>query len=273
MSADAFGDRMKDYESRETGPRFLPMIPVYARIDGICFSGVTKGFDYPYDARFREAMIYTTRQLVEATQARIGYTQSDEISLCWLAESYDASIYFVGKKYKMISGLSGLATVFFNRFLRESDDPFLLKVANRNPTFDARVYQVPSQTECTNTFLWREIDATKNALSMAARALYPAKELFGKKAPDLHEMLYRKGINFNDYPVAFKRGVYVQRQAVQRLIPDEKWASIPERNRPASQIVERRETVILDLPPLSKISNRNEVIFYGHSPMRFEEPK
>jgi tRNA(His) guanylyltransferase len=273
MTSDVFGDRMKDYESRETGPRFLPMIPIYARIDGSCFSSFTKGFEYPYDVRFREAMIQTTKRIVEVTNARIGYTQSDEISLCWLAESYDASIYFAGKKYKMISGLSGLATVFFNQFLTTSDDPFLRKKADLTPTFDARVYQLPTLTECTNTFLWREVDATKNALSMAARSQYPAKELFGKKAPDLHEMLYKKDINFNDYPVAFKRGVYLQHQIVQRRISDEKWATIPVARRPTSQMVNRREVAILDLPPLSKVANRNEVIFNGAIPLSFQEPK
>jgi hypothetical protein len=30
MNGDLFGDRMKDYESRETSRKFLPLTPVYA---------------------------------------------------------------------------------------------------------------------------------------------------------------------------------------------------------------------------------------------------
>ena len=32
------GDRMKMYERQEAGRRFLPLLPVYARIDGRSFS-------------------------------------------------------------------------------------------------------------------------------------------------------------------------------------------------------------------------------------------
>ena len=145
MSSDSLGDRMKAYERLETGQRFLPLLPIYARIDGRGFSRFTQGFDMPYDARFREAMLDTTRWLVEQTQARVGYTQSDEISLCWLAERYDSSIFFEGKKQKMVSQLAALATQRFNRFLLTHSDPFLRKAAERAPTFDALVFQSPQQ--------------------------------------------------------------------------------------------------------------------------------
>ena len=36
--SDNFGDRMKAYERQETARRFMPGIPVYARIDGRSFT-------------------------------------------------------------------------------------------------------------------------------------------------------------------------------------------------------------------------------------------
>ena len=53
MSTDALGDRMKAYERQETELRFIPLLPIYARIDGRGFSKFTKGFARPYDERFR----------------------------------------------------------------------------------------------------------------------------------------------------------------------------------------------------------------------------
>jgi tRNA(His) guanylyltransferase len=44
---DSLGDRMKSYESRESDRRFLPMVPVYARIDGRGFSSFTRGMERP----------------------------------------------------------------------------------------------------------------------------------------------------------------------------------------------------------------------------------
>lgn len=271
MTTDALGDRMKAYERLETGQKFLPLLPIYARIDGRGFSRFTQGFERPYDARFRAAMIDTTRWLVEQTQARIGYTQSDEISLCWFSERYDSTIFFEGKKQKMVSQLAALATQRFGRFLWTSEDAFLRAAAERAPTFDARVFQFPTQGECANAFLWREQDATKNALSMAARELYPHKALEGQNGPALHELLFAKGLNFNDYPAAFKRGVFVQRRRSMRPITPAQLAKIPADRRPADGQVLRNETVNLDMPPFGRVSNRIEVIFEGADPIPFSE--
>jgi tRNA(His) 5'-end guanylyltransferase len=117
--ADALGDRMKSYEARETDRRFLPTLPVYARIDGRGFSAFARGLDRPFDTRMTELMILTTEALVEETQARIGYTQSDEISLVWLAERADSSIFFDHRIAKMTSVLAAYATAAFTRALYE----------------------------------------------------------------------------------------------------------------------------------------------------------
>lgn len=264
---DALGDRMKTYERQETGQKFLPLLPIYARIDGRGFSRFTKGFERPYDARFRAAMLDTTKWLVEHTNARIGYTQSDEISLCWQADRYDSSIFFDGKKQKMVSQLAALATQRFNRFLWTSDDAFLRAAAERAPTFDARVFQLPNQTECANAFVWRELDATKNALSMAAREFYPHKQLMGKSGADLHELLFAKGVNFNDYPASFKRGTYVQRRRQVELLEPHVLEKIPADRRPTDGQVERNRTMVLDLPPLTRIANREQLIFEAADPI------
>ncbi|KKL92895.1 hypothetical protein LCGC14_1880070, partial [marine sediment metagenome] len=107
--SDNFGDRMKMYEKAESGRRFMPLLPVYARLDGRSFSRFTKGFNRPYDKRMSEAMIDTTKYLVEETNALIGYSQSDEISLVWYSDSIDSQIFFDGKIQKMVSVLAALA--------------------------------------------------------------------------------------------------------------------------------------------------------------------
>jgi len=59
-------------------------------------------------------MVETTNYLVEETHARIGYTQSDEISLVWQQDRYDAEVFFNGKIHKLASVLASLASVKFN---------------------------------------------------------------------------------------------------------------------------------------------------------------
>jgi tRNA(His) 5'-end guanylyltransferase len=78
------------------------------------------------------------------------------------------------------------------------------------PRFDARVYVVPTLEEAVNSFLWREQDATKNSITMAASAYYSHNELMNKNGSEKQEMLFQKEVNWNDYPTFFIRVSYVQ---------------------------------------------------------------
>ena len=49
------------------------------------------------------------------------------------------------------------------------------------------------------------MDATKNAVSMAASAYYSHRELDHKTGAQKQEMLFAKGVNFNGYPDTFKQ--------------------------------------------------------------------
>lgn len=263
---DELGDRMKSYEARETERRFLPMLPVYARIDGRNFSAFTRGMGRPFDALMIAAMVETTKGLVEWTHARIGYTQSDEISLVWQGERHESGIFFNGKIMKMTSVLAALATTLFVRSIRWAG--FGLEYENRLPHFDCRVLQLPNRAEAANMILWRELDATKNAISMAARSVYAHRELDHKNGAEMQEMLFAKGINFNDYPAAFKRGTFVRREAVERGFSEEEWNRIPEAHRPPEgSLVTRSEVRILKMPKFRAVLNREAVIFDGAAPM------
>jgi tRNA(His) 5'-end guanylyltransferase len=78
--SDDLGDRMKAYEAVETARTLDPALPIYARIDGRSVSTFTRSMRRPFDPRMAAAMISTTKHLVKETDARIGYTQSDEIN-------------------------------------------------------------------------------------------------------------------------------------------------------------------------------------------------
>lgn len=259
MSADNFGDRMKAYEAVESERRFIPLLPVYARIDGRSFSAFTRGMERPFDRRMSEAMIVTTEWLVEKTHARIGYTQSDEISLTWLAASYDSDIFFAGKIHKIISVLASMAAA---RFAKAVEDwtPYCDRLA----AFDCRAFQLPNRTEGANAFLWREQDATKNAISMAAQHYYSHKELQHKNGAEMQEMLFAKGVNFNDYPDFFKRGTFVRRVTKERQFTAAELERIPEKHRPSPDtLIERSEIERLAVPKFSTVINREAVIFDG----------
>ncbi len=259
---DDLGERMKLYELNEAGRKFIPLLPVIARIDGRSFHSFTRGMDRPFDERLCQAMVDTTVFLVKETGACMGYTQSDEITLAWYSDDIKSQIFFDGRISKIVSQLGALATLCFYRIVLEKMPGY----ANRLPTFDARAWNVPNKIEGANAFLWREWDATKNSLSMATAAYYSHNECYGKNSKDKHEMLYQKGINWNDYPTHFKRGTYVQRKLVAAPFSTQDIDSLPPlhaaRRNPDLEFI-RSECLILDLPPIATVKNRVDVIFNG----------
>lgn len=185
MKSDSLADRMKAYEQAEAGRRLMPLLPALARIDGRSFSRFTHDLERPYDERLSRVMIETTKYLVKETGARVGYTQSDEITLAWYAPDPKREIFFSGRIQKMVSVLAALTTVEFNRLLTSE----LADHLARRPVFDCRVWSVPNLSEAANTFLWRERDATKNSISMAARAYYSHEAITGCSGSEMQDKL------------------------------------------------------------------------------------
>lgn len=265
MTGDNLGDQIKAYESLESDRRFIPLLPVYARIDGRGFSGFTRTMEKPFDEVMIDLMVTTTEILVDKTHARIGYTQSDEISLVWLADEYKSSIFFDYKIAKITSVLAGLATAAFNYQLRNSKYDILSELL---PHFDCRVFQLPNKTETANVFLWREQDATKNAINGAASSLYSHNELQGKNTSEMQEMMFAKGVNFNNYPAKFKRGIFIRKENMKRQLTELELSHIPLANRPTvDQDITRSIMVKLDMPRFGSVSNREAVIFDKAEPI------
>jgi tRNA(His) guanylyltransferase len=251
------GNRSKSFEARGTNPTLIPGIPIIARMDGRAFHTFTKGLSKPYDKGMSESMIHTARRLVEEFKADLAYTQSDEITLVWKNESVENNIMFGGKTHKWISNLAAYTSVVFYKST-------VLALPNwqyLDPTFDARVWQVPSLDIAIDTLLWREWDATKNAVSMAASSAYSERELTGKNTKQRIELLHEKNINFHEYPEFFKRGTYLRKIQVLQFISDEDWEAIPSKNRPESKLVSRSRVIEIDLPPLNTIVDKVSILF------------
>lgn len=239
-------------------------LPLLARLDGRAFHTFTRDLKRPYEHGMSVAMIETTRYLVHEMTALVGYTQSDEITLAWFEASQSASDYaFDGRFQKLASVLAGMASTKFYQLVLEH----LPNKAKATPHFDCRVWQVPTLDDAAEVFIWREDDATKNSITMAAGAYYADAELDGKSSGIKQEMLWQKGVNWNDFPRFFKRGSYLQRRTYERALTDEERTRIPEPHRPPAGATCRRTQVVeLDLPPVRKIANLSAVLFERADP-------
>lgn len=261
IGIDDLGDSMKSYERRSTDRWLMAGVPVLARIDGRAFHTLTRNCERPFDEAFTVCMRETTRALVKETNATIGYTQSDEISLVWTNTDDIGNVWFSGKEHKMISTLSSLATVnFYRNCLSCSID--LGKIL---PTFDCRVWQVPRLSEAAKYFMWREWDAIKNSVSMVASSHYTVKELHGKDTNERKAMLFDdKGINWEDYPDKYKRGSFFGRiSRVKKLTPEE-LVDLPEKHQARSDPDHRITRTLVEelhLPKISTMGNPSDELF------------
>ncbi len=266
MSRDmTLGSRMKRFENQYGHLRLLDKVPAVARIDGKCFHNFCRSLPRPYDERLSQLMVETTKYLVEETNAHCGYTQSDEISLIWHEPDFNTFLIFDGRVLKLTSILAAMATAKFNQGIAQ----YLPEKVGTWPIFDARVYSVPTREDAIDYLKWREWDATRNSVAMASQSVYSHKQLHKKNISEQQEMLFAKGINWNDYPAFFKRGTYVQRQKTVRRFTTEEIAKLPplhNAHKDPNLVVERTDIVVIDMPPLAKVTNPYHVIFDSGAP-------
>lgn len=226
-----FADRMKSYEPRDKAERGLPLL---ARLDGRSFSRFTRHLTKPFDHRLTELMRNTTVYLMNEFGASIGYTQSDEITVGWVG---DSDFPFDGRFQKLASILAAACTGYFTRQLPE----MISEKSSKAVMFDARVYQVPSLQEMHNVIKWREGDAVKNSITMAASELFSHKQLQGVSGETKLEWLRERGQPWEDLKDRFKRGSFFVRAPGLRMLTDVELEAIPPQYRPTAPIV--RSTV------------------------------
>lgn len=268
MSKHAFNARMQAYEAAEADRHLIPQLPICIRMDGRCFHVFTRGLARPYDPRMTQAMIETTVTLVKTSGARIGYCQSDEVTLILYNPNPRTDPVFGGRVHKLTSLYAALATAAFQERARA----LLPETAWPTAVFDCRVWNVPTLDEAVNVLLWREFDATKNSIAMAAQHHFSHPSLQRLTAAQMQERLHQEaGVNWANYPTAFKRGTYVLRKRVVRAYTPGDLDALPPKHTARTKpglipVVARWVVAPQELPPLSSIANRVEVLFEGAPP-------
>ena len=217
------GNRMKGYEY--VTRTYLPnRMPIIIRLDGKSFHTFTRGFNKPFDNLLMSAMRTTTKKLAESISGCVfGYTQSDEISLLLKNDQTNNTEPWLKNNISKITSISAsMATLYFNRCFSNEVEEYMenwntsvklvnayVKAEETGAMFDSRVFVLP-ESEINNYFIWRQQDATRNSIQMVGQANFSHKELQYLKTNVIQDKLFtEKDINWNDYPIACKRGTAV----------------------------------------------------------------
>ena len=189
-------DRMKFYE--KTYQTDIPRrMPVVIRLDGKCFHSLAKNCEKPFDAKLWKSIVKATQAVLEETHARVAYQQSDEVSLLLIDyNKFDSQPWVGGNIQKMVSITAGIMSATFSAEWGKAG------------YFDSRVMAI-SERDIENYFVWRQQDAMRNAVAMAARTQFSQKQLHEKHIEEQKAMLGTKGFQFSDYPADFRMGTII----------------------------------------------------------------
>ncbi len=203
MKFDDFDREMRVYEE-SLDQYILPDMYMVVRLDGRSFTRLTKEvckFEAPFDVRFRDLMTDTVKALMGAGFRIVyGYTESDEISLLFHPDDNT----FGRKVRKINTTLAGEASAAFSLAL------------GRVATFDCRVVPLPNKNRVADYFVWRQEDSHRNSLN--AHCYWALRkegqtqnaataELESRSVSYKNELLFQKGINYNELPAWQKRGM------------------------------------------------------------------
>ncbi|KPV64588.1 MAG: tRNAHis guanylyltransferase [Candidatus Bathyarchaeota archaeon BA1] len=217
----------ESYWSRETEPseheifsqlQVPPEAPFFVRLDGRRFQTISEmvGAEKPFDEGFARCLVASARAIFQGNlNPALVYVASDEINVLFV---YTAP--FRRRVEKIDSILAGIASSTFSLSI--------LKLFKKPITsaFDSRII-LSSPERIVEYLTWRQRDAWRNhnnayaywhLRKMGSKPLEAAKMLRGLKTKDLHEMLFRHGVNLAQTPAWQRRGILIYREPYQKKV-------------------------------------------------------
>ncbi len=199
MEPNEFEERMREGELFHA-LRLLRGAWCVLRVDGRGFSRFTESrYEKPFDAKLHEQMVRTASALLEELQGLYAYTESDEVSVLFRPEW----TLFDREVEKLVSISAGVASAAFTH------------AAGEPAVFDSRVWMGVDEAAVVDYFRWRQADAARCALNgwcywtlrKEGQSVEEAgRALHGKSVGEKNELLFQRGINFNELPAWQRRG-------------------------------------------------------------------
>lgn len=235
MSNFKLKDRIASYQDA-SDHKLLNRVPLVISINGRAFAKSTELLDKPYCPKFAECMLSTTlRMCNEIEGALFAYQHNDEIVvLTRNDQSIETAPWYNNNLQKICSVTSSIATLHFNNCASAID----LNMQGE-PIFTSQVFMVPNMMEAMNVMIHKQQYNFHTSIQCAS--FYELlkkydkntiKEMLNGLSIDEKIDLLRQecDIDFNDYPVPFRRGAACYK--IPKVVSDgtmkNKWAANAE---------------------------------------------
>jgi tRNA(His) guanylyltransferase len=173
---------------------------IVIRVDGRSFSRLTERTCVkPFDTEFHRKMTDAAKAVLTSLHGAYAHTQSDEISILLP----HATNLFDREVEKLVSVAASSATASLSLSLGAPVE------------FDARLWLGARRGDVVDYFRWRQADATRSALNnwcywtlrKEGKSVKEAtRAMLGLSVAGKNELLFSRGINFNDVPAWQRRG-------------------------------------------------------------------
>ncbi len=196
-------------KEREIYASLRTVPPFFVRIDGRNFRRTLSSlhFERPYDIAFTRALAAASEMLVRDSGLgpRFAFAFSDEIN------AFFCETPFRGRVEKLDSIAASFAASALTLTLE----------LNTPVSFDARTIPI-TKGDVTPYLIWRQSEAWRNHVhaygyyslrESGCTAREAHKKLYKMTSSDIHELVFRQGINLAKTPAWQRRGILVYKQA------------------------------------------------------------
>lgn len=216
-------DRIENYR-QIVDSRIMPKVPIVICINGRNFAKTTQLLDKPFCKDFYECILATMLKLCSNIEGSIfAYQHNDEIVIITKNDqNIDTDPWCDNKIQKICSITSAAATLYFNEAISS-----LQLNTSGDSLFTSQIFGVPNQSEAINTIIYHQQQNFHTSIQSAC--LYNLLNKYDKNTikdmlnglnidEKIGLLLQECDINFNDYPLSFKRGAAVYK--TQQIVDD-----------------------------------------------------
>ena len=192
--------------------------PFFLRLNGWKFKELSEAInaEKPFDKKFAECLVYAGRELFEkGFSPALIYVVSDELNILFTSPAP-----FCGRVEKIDSVIPSMVSTAFALCVQKLFDKTI------TAAFDSRIVIMLNEEEILEYMAWRQTNAWRNHNNAYAYWLFRkmgqtpkeiAKMLRGMKTSEIHETLFRHGINLTQTPPWQRRGILIYKETHRKI--------------------------------------------------------
>jgi len=193
-------------------------VPSYVRLNGSRFKAVSEALktEKPFDEKFAKCLVASGKAIFQSNLApTLVFVASDEVNALF---AYTAPFNLRVEKINSVLA-STASSAFTLNALRHFNKSLIV-------AFDSRI-AMTTRERPWEYLAWRQRDAWRNHNNAYAywqlrrlghKPSEATKRLKGLKTKDLHELLFRHGINLAKTPIWQRRGILIYREPFQKRV-------------------------------------------------------